>query len=67
MNIKKSNDIKNEKYGKFKKPLNNVYFDKTLSIYIICDKCGSKVEKIFKDKELKAIKFLEGTTTSLFS
>lgn len=45
MKIKKSNNIKNEKYGKFKKPLNNVYFDKTLSIYIICDKCGSKVEK----------------------
>ena len=28
-----------------------MYFDKTLVLSIICDKCGSKDEKIFQEEE----------------
>ena len=43
--------IKCNKHRKFKKPEISYILDKTLVPSIICDKCGSKGEKIFKEGE----------------
>ena len=57
--MKKFCCIKCKKYRKFKNPKISYIFDKTLSVSIICDKCGSKDEKIFKEEEsIKTLKIL---------
>ena len=33
-------------------------FDKTLVLSIVCDKCGSKDEKIFKEESIEILKVL---------
>ena len=43
--------IKSNKYRKFKNATKPLIFDKTLILSIICDKCGSKDEKVFKEVE----------------
>ena len=39
------------KYRKFKNHKISYIFEKTLVIYIICNKCGNEDEKIFKEEE----------------
>ena len=39
------------KYRKFEKPKISYLLEKTLVLSIICSKCKSKDEKIFKEKE----------------
>ena len=38
-------------YKKINKPKISYFFGKTLVLSIICSKCGSKDEKIFKEEE----------------
>ena len=49
--MKKIYFIKSNKYRKFKSPQISYILDKILNLSIICDKCGSKHEKLFKEKE----------------
>ena len=47
------------KYRKYKSLKHHTFFYKTQSLFIICDKCGSKNETIFKEKEsIEILKFL---------
>ena len=47
------------KYRKLKNPKVSYIFEKILVLSIICSKCGSKDEKIFKEKEsLEVLKIL---------
>ena len=39
------------KYRKFKNPKISHIFDKTLGFSFICDNCGNKEEKTFKEQE----------------
>ena len=48
--MKKIYFIRCNEYRKFKNPKIAYTFDKTLVIPIICDKCGSNNEKIFKEE-----------------
>ena len=43
--------IKYNKYRKFKNLKISYIFNKTWVLCIICDKCGSKDEKVFKEEE----------------
>ena len=45
------NGIKCNKFRKFKNPKISNVLDKSLVFSVICDKCSSKDEKIFKEKE----------------
>ena len=57
--MKKIYCIKCNKYRKFKNPKISYIFDKTLVLSIISDKCGSKDEKYFRNKNhLRHQKFL---------
>ena len=47
--------LKCNKYRKFKSPKISYVFIKTLVLFIICNKCGSKDEKIFKEEESAGI------------
>ena len=49
--MKKIYFIKCVKYKKFKDPQISCIFDKALVLSIICDKCGSNDEKLFKEEE----------------
>ena len=49
--IKKIYCVKCIKYKKFKNPKISYNFYETLAFSIICDKCGSKCEKIFQEEE----------------
>ena len=42
--------IKCNKQRKFENPKKSIIFDKTLVLFIICDKCGSKDKKKLKKK-----------------
>ena len=50
--------IKCNKYRRFKNPNISYIFDKTLVLSIICDRCGKKVEKIFKEEDIETLKIL---------
>ena len=39
------------KHRKSKNSKISIVFDKTLVLSVICDKCDSKYEKVFKEKE----------------
>ena len=57
--MKKIYYIKFNRYRKLKSPRILYIFDKTLVLYIICDKCGSKDEEIFKEeKSIEMLKVL---------
>ena len=40
----------NNKYTKIKNPKISYIFDKKIVLSIICNKCGSRYEKIFKEE-----------------
>ena len=63
--MEKMSCIKCSKYKKFKNPKTPYIFDKTLVFSIICDKCGSKDEKIFKEEELVEILKSHGLINSM--
>ena len=57
--MKKSHYIICSKYGKFKNTKISYIFEKTLILSIICNKCGNKDEKSFKEEEsIKILKIL---------
>ena len=57
--MKKIYCIKFNKYRKLKSSRISYIFDKTLVVHIICDKCGSKDEEIFKEeKSIEMLKVL---------
>ena len=59
MVMKKIYCIKCNKYRKFKNPKISYIFNKTLVLSIICDKCGSKDEELFKEeKSIEILKIL---------
>ena len=49
--MKKIYSIKCNKYRKFRRPKIYYIINKALVFSMICDKCGSIYEKIFKEKE----------------
>ena len=49
--MKKIYCIKCNKYSSLKNPNISYIFDKTLVLSIICDKCSSEEENIFKEEE----------------
>ena len=51
--MKKTYWIKCNKYRNFKNSKISYIFDETLILSIVCDKCGSKDEKRFKDLKKK--------------
>ena len=51
--MNKNCSIKCNNHRKFKSPKISYIFDGTLVRSIICDKCGSKDETAFKEKESK--------------
>ena len=48
--MEKTNCIKFNKYKKFKNPKISYIINKTSFLSIICDKCGSNDDRIFKEK-----------------
>ena len=57
--MKKIYRIKYNKYRKLKNRKMSYIYDKALVLFIICDKCGSNNERIFKEEELiEILKFL---------
>ena len=49
--MKKSITLNVISIGNLKTLKHHTFFDKTLVLSVICDKCGTKNEKIFKEEE----------------
>ena len=50
--IKQIHSIKSNRYRKLKNPKASYIFDQRSVLSVICDKCSSKDEKVFKEKPI---------------
>ena len=56
--MKKLYCVISNKYKKLEKPKTSYLFEKTLVLSIICSKCKTEDEKIFKEESIKILKIL---------